>query len=39
VKAKITDMLEKSGYELKRARTMDIDDFLGYVDKKSRNFL
>jgi hypothetical protein len=29
VKVKVTDLLEKSGYEQKRARTMDIDDFLG----------
>ncbi|XP_053395345.1 probable dimethyladenosine transferase [Mercenaria mercenaria] len=32
VKAKVTEMLEKSGYELKRARTMDIDDFLGLLN-------
>lgn len=32
VKAKVTDILEKSAYELKRARTMDIDDFLGLLN-------
>lgn len=32
VKAKITELLEKSGYEQKRARTMDIDDFLGLLN-------
>lgn len=29
VKAKVTEVLDENGYELKRARMMDIDDFLG----------
>lgn len=29
VKAKVTEILEKGDFEKKRARTMDIDDFLG----------
>ncbi|KAJ8316565.1 hypothetical protein KUTeg_005887 [Tegillarca granosa] len=29
IKLKITDILDKNGFEKKRARTMDIDDFLG----------
>ena len=28
-KTKVTELLEKNGYDQKRARTMDIDDFLG----------
>ncbi|XP_052777465.1 probable dimethyladenosine transferase [Mya arenaria] len=32
VKAKVTDLLEKNGYELKRPRSMDIDDFLGLLN-------
>lgn len=29
VKAKVTEILERGDFEKKRARTMDIDDFLG----------
>jgi len=28
IKTKITELVEKSGFDQKRARTMDIDDFL-----------
>ena len=28
-KAKVIELLEKNEYDQKRARTMDIDDFLG----------
>ncbi|KAK3090747.1 hypothetical protein FSP39_014284 [Pinctada imbricata] len=31
VKAKVNEILEKDNLEKKRARTMDIDDFLGFV--------
>lgn len=32
IKLKITDILDKNGFEKKRARTMDIDDFLGLLN-------
>lgn len=32
VKAKVTEILEKGDFEKKRARTMDIDDFLGLLN-------
>ena len=31
VKTKVNELLEQNDFEKKRARTMDIDDFLGYV--------
>ena len=39
MKAKVEEILNKNNFSEKRARTMDIDDFLQYVYFSKLNFL
>ena len=37
IKAKVQDILQENDFDKKRARTMDIDDFLQLLEKFNKN--